>query len=101
MKFIYPCQEANPTAMILLDLSAAFDPIDHSTLLSCLQTWFGVGGSVLKWFTSYLPECYQSIKVGSTLSDFLKLRFGVPKRSFIVFIVHYPLSLVICKYKRI
>ena len=49
------------TALVLLDLSAAFDTIDHSTLLSCLCSWFGVSGSVLKWFTSYLTDHYQSI----------------------------------------
>ena len=67
------------TALILLDLSAAFDTTDHSTLLSCLQTWFGVGGTVLKWFTSYLTEHFKSIKIGSTLSDLRKLLFGIPK----------------------
>ena len=67
------------TALVLLDLSAAFDTIDHSTLLSCLQNWFGVGGCVLKWFTSYLTDRYQSIKIGSTLSDVCKLLFGIPK----------------------
>ena len=55
-----------PTALVLLYLSAAFDPTDHSTLLSCLRIWFGVGGSVLKWFTSDLTDCHQSIKIGST-----------------------------------
>ena len=68
-----------PTALVLLDLSAAFDTIDHSTLLHCLQNWFGIGGSVLKWFTSYLSERSQSVKIGSTLSDLCKLLFGVPK----------------------
>ena len=58
-----------PAALILLGTSAAFDTIDHSTLLHCLQTLFEIGGSVLKWFTSYLSECYQAIKIGSTLSN--------------------------------
>ena len=68
-----------PTALELLDLSNAFDTIDHSTLFSCLQTWFEVGGSVLKLFTSYLTEYYLSIKIGSALSDLCKLLFGVPQ----------------------
>ena len=68
-----------PTALILLEILAAFDTTDHSTLLHYLQTWFGIGGSVLKWFTSYLSECYQSVKIGSTLSDLCKLLFGVPQ----------------------
>ena len=49
----------DPTALVLLNLSAAFDTIDHSTLLSCLGIWFGVSGSVLKWFTSCLTDRYQ------------------------------------------
>ena len=47
------------TALVLLDISAAFDTIDHFTFLSCLLDWFGVGGSALKWFSSYLTERYQ------------------------------------------
>ena len=50
-------------AMILFNISAAFDTTDHSTLFSCLQTWFGDKGSLLKCFTSYLTECYQPIKM--------------------------------------
>ena len=57
------------TALVLLDLSAAFDTIDHSILLSCLLDWFSVGGTDLKWFSFYLTGHFQSVKIGSTLSD--------------------------------
>ena len=62
-----------PTALVLLDPSAASDIIDHSTLFRCFQTWFGLGSSIFKWFIYYLTEHYQSIKIGSTLSDLCKL----------------------------
>ena len=91
--------------MVLLDLSAAFDTIDHSTLLSCLRNWFGVGGCVLKWFTSYLTDRYQSIKIGSTLSDVCKLLFGIPQGSVLgplLFSLYTtPLSLIISRHKGI
>ena len=91
------------TALVLLDLSAAFDTIDHTTLLSCLLDWFGVGGSALKWFSFYLTERSQSVKIGSTLSDLQKLLFGVPQGSVLgpLLFSHYtsPLSTLIGKHK--
>ena len=98
------------TALVLLDLSAAFDTIDRSTLLSCLRSWFGISGFLLKWFTSYLTDHYQSIKIGSTLSDVCKLLFGVPQGSVLgplLFSLYTtpppppppPLSLIISKHK--
>ena len=93
------------TALVVLDLSAAFDTIDHSTLLSCLLDWFGVGGSALKWFSSYLTECFQSVKIGSSLSDLQKLLFGVPQGSVLgplLFALYTsPLSTLIGKHKGI
>ena len=93
------------TALVLLDLSATFDTIDHSTLLSCLQDWFSVGGSALKWFSSYLMECFQSVKIGSTLSDLQKLLFGVPQGSVLgplpFSLYTSPLSTLIGKHRGI
>ena len=68
-----------PTALVLLDLSAAFDAIDHDTLLSCLSARFGFAGSALKWFRSYLQDRFQSVKIGSSLLNLFKLKFGVPQ----------------------
>ena len=42
-----------------MDLSAAFDTICHGTLLNCLQFRFSLGGTILKWFQSYLSRCTQ------------------------------------------
>ena len=79
--------------------------IDHSTLLGCLLDWFGVGGSALKWFSSYLTKCYQSVKIGSTLSNLQKLLFGIPQGSVLgplLFSLYTsPLSTLIGKHKGI
>ena len=69
------------TAVVLLDQSAAFNTIDHSTLIDCLGSWFGVGGVVLDWFRSYLSDRYQCIEIGSVLSDAKRLLYGVPQGS--------------------
>ena len=70
-----------PTALVLLDLLAAFDTIDHCGLLDCLSSWFGFSGTVFRWFKSYISGRNQSVKVGSILSDPVELKFGVPQGS--------------------
>ena len=73
--------ESGAAILVMLDLSAAFDTIDHAILLSALQHQFGLAGTVLKWFVSYLTSRVQAIKIGQAVSEFIELVFGVPQGS--------------------
>ncbi len=66
--------------LVLLDLSAAFDTINHAYLLQVLQS-MGVAGTVLKWFSSYLRFRKQSIVCNGKSSATFDLDCGVPQGS--------------------
>ena len=65
----------------LLDLSAAFDTLDHPILLKRLETTFGVTGTVIDWFVSYLSGRFQSVIVDGVVSASRPLVYGVPQGS--------------------
>jgi hypothetical protein len=67
--------------LTLLDLSAAFDTVDHVTLLRRLEVTYGLGGSVHTWFQSYLDGRTQFVRSGTTSSNRTQLLCGVPQGS--------------------
>ena len=67
---------------IFIDLSKAFDTIDHDTLLSKLYH-YGIRGNSYKFISSYLTNRYQYVKVNNAASDHLLIKFGVPQGSFL------------------
>ena len=69
------------TLLVLLDLSAAFDTVDHSLLLNTLERDFGVTDTALLWFQSYLSERKQCIVIENNLSDEFNLSRGIPQGS--------------------
>ena len=67
------------TILVLLDLSAAFDTVDQSILFNRLSSKFGLNGTALAWFRSYLSGRSQRVSVRGAVSDKFDLRYGVPK----------------------
>ena len=65
------------TLLVLLDLRAAFDTSKHSILLTILQQDFGVTGTALNWFDSFLTGRKQRILMGDKTSDDFNLNCGV------------------------
>ena len=71
----------NTVILLLLDLSAAFDTVDHSILLSRLSSRFGIKGAVLAWLRSYLTLRKQFFNVNKCRSSQRFLERGVPQGS--------------------
>jgi hypothetical protein len=69
------------TALVLLDLSAAFDTVDHTTLLEVLHSRFAVDGLSLTWFQSYLSDRTQTFSTVSNQSAPIKVECSVPQGS--------------------
>ncbi len=70
------------TLLVMLDLSAAFDTVSHTILFDTLESQFGISGTVLAWFKSYLSNRKQRILIGNdVLSDDFSLNCGVPQGS--------------------
>ena len=69
------------TMLVILDLSAAFDTIDHNILVHRLRNRYGVGGTALNWFKSYISERTQAVIVNDIESMTKPIKFGVPQGS--------------------
>ena len=69
------------TALVANDLSAAFNTVDHSILLSVLSKKLGVAGSALKWFETYLYPRACKVNVGNSYSEVKDLNFSVSQGS--------------------
>ena len=82
--------------LILLDLSSAFDTIDHNVLLNRLNYLYGISGTCLSWFRSYLSNRRQSVAIANRISSTKEHHYVVPQSSVlgpILFVLYIqPLS---------
>ena len=88
--------------LVMLDLSAAFDTLDHGILLNRLEHTVGLKGSALSWMRSYLSNRHQQVHIDNAVSQKVQLSTGVPQGSvlgpllFLLYIL--PLKSIIEAY---
>ena len=73
--------QVNVVMVTLLDLSAAFDTVNHDILLRRLQESFGIDSTCLKWFESYLTGRSQHVMIKGSKSEDIQLSCCVPQGS--------------------
>ena len=79
---VYTAIDSGQVSLVgLLDVSAAFDTVDHDILLERLQRSFGIRGQALQWFASFVTGRQQSVRFGCSTSPSAPVRFGIPQGS--------------------
>ena len=73
--------KGNGSFLVILNLSAAFDTIDHSNLFHILERYVGITGDALQLIKSYFSDRSQSTRIESIMSDIVHIICGVPQGS--------------------
>ena len=96
-KVLQRLSKHRPHQFLLLDLSAAFDTIDHEILIQCLID-MGLCTMALQWLISFIKNRTFSIQIGNSLSNPARLTSGIPQGSvlgpllFIIYLFQYLIS---------
>ena len=81
-KILKDIDDKNISLAIFMDLSKAFDTLDHGILIKKLAH-YGINGIALNWFTSYLSGRSQYVEIDGVSSSILSLSTGVPQGSIL------------------
>ena len=73
--------KGNAVLLVTIDISAAFDTVNHCMLLKRYENYFGIEGTALQWMVSYLTERQHSVKIGKGRSTTRSMNCGFPQGS--------------------
>ena len=73
--------KGNGSILVLLDVSVAFETIDHDNLFYRLEKSVGIGGISIRLTRSYFCDRTQKVQIDGSMSDFASLLCGVPRNS--------------------
>ena len=82
--------------LALLDMSSAFDCVDHDLLLQRLRVTFGINGTSLEWISSFLSDWTYQLAYGGELSTTRLLQYGVPQGSVLGPLLYILYTVDIC-----
>ena len=92
-------------ALVLIDVSAAFDTVNHQSLLNRLQKQFGLGGVALKWMESYLRGREQFVNINGTYSKVVLSDHGFPQGATLAGLLYNlfskPIGDVVAKHPKV
>ena len=80
-QLLWSLEEGKVTIIVALDLSAAFDTVDHNILVNVLHSCFGISGKALDWFVSYLKDRRLNVRIRDSTSEMKCFNFSVPQGS--------------------
>ena len=78
---LFSIDQGGGEKLVLLDLSSAFDTIDHAVLLDLWHDTFGISGPALSVLKSYLHDRTQCVQIDGSISEYAILVCGVPQGS--------------------
>ena len=78
---LWSMESKKVTALVMMDLSVAFDTVDHQIFLDVLNKRFGIRETALSWFSSYLESCQFYVSIQKQHSNLRILPYGVPQGS--------------------
>ena len=78
---LWGMEEKSVTALVAIDLTAAFDTVDHNIMSDVLQNYYGLSGSSLQWFNSYLKDRKFKVSINQAYSKTNCINYSVPQGS--------------------